>query len=355
MPARLRVLVVDDSRLMRKLIANMLTSDPGIEVVGAAGDGVEAIKLASELRPDVITLDIEMPGMNGLEVLGYVMSEMPTPVIVVSGLTAPEVAIQSLQLGAVDFVLKPSGPISIDLYKIQEDVLTKVKMAPLARLSRPPTPRLPEPPAAVKMTRPALASRSVVGIAASTGGPQALERLLPRLPADLPAALIIVQHMPPGFTRSLAQRINRYCAIAVKEATHRERVQVGRAYVAPGGHHLTVRSSPDSPGEGFIHLDQSPPIGGLRPSANVTLRSVAEVYGPRAIGVILTGMGSDGREGLKLVKERGGVTIAQDQATSVIFGMPRAAIESGCVDKVAPLSDIAAEIVAQLRAQQNRR
>jgi two-component system chemotaxis response regulator CheB len=355
MRTRLRVLVVDDSRLMRKLIANLLTSDPGIEVVGTAGDSVEAIKLASELRPDVITLDIEMSGMSGLEVLGYVMSEMPTPVIVVSGPRAPEVAIQSLELGAVDFILKPSGTISVDLYKIQEDLLAKVKMAPLARLSQIPAPWSTKPPAAVKMTRPALASRSIVGIAASTGGPQALEHFLPQLSADLPAALIIVQHMPPGFTRSLAQRMNRYCAITVKEATHRERVEVGRAYIAPGDHHLTVRSTPDSPGDGFIYLDQSPPIGGLRPSANMMLRSIAEVYGSRAVGVVLTGMGSDGREGLKLIKERGGFTIAQDQATSVIFGMPQAAIESGCVNKVVPLDGIAGEIVAQLQAQQNRR
>lgn len=354
MPGRLRVLVVDDSRLMCKLITNILTSDPSIQVVGTAGDGAEAIRLATELRPDVITLDIEMPGMNGLEVLGYLMSEMPTPVIVVSGLTAPEIAIQSLQLGAVDFILKPSGTISVDLYKIQEDLLTKVKMAPLARLSRLPAPPVPPPLPAVKIARPALASRLVVGIAASTGGPQALERLLPRLSADLPAALIVVQHMPPGFTRSLAQRMNRYCAITVKEAGHRERVEVGQAYIAPGGYHLTVRASPDAPGEGVIYLDESPPIGGLRPSANVTLRSIAEVYGPRAIGVVLTGMGADGREGLKLIKERGGVTIAQDQASSVIFGMPKAAIESGCVDKVLPLDDIADEIMAQLRARPNR-
>jgi len=354
MPGRLRVLVVDDSRLMCKLVTNLLTSDPGIEVVATASSGVEAIKLATELRPDVITLDVEMPGMNGLEVLGYIMSEMPTPVIVVSGLTAPEVAIQSLQLGAVDFILKPSGTVSIDLYKIQEDLVNKVKTAPLARLSQVSTSRPSRPPVAVKITRPALASRSVVGVAASTGGPQALEQLLPRLPADLPAALIVVQHMPPGFTQSLAQRMDRYCAIAVREATHRERIEVGRAYIAPGGHHLTVRPSPDAPGEGLIYLDQSPPIGGLRPSANVTLRSLAEVYGLRAVGVVLTGMGADGREGLKLIKERGGVTIAQDQASSAIFGMPRAAIESGCVDRVVPLDEIADEIVAQLQARQNR-
>lgn len=355
MPARLRVLVVDDSHLMRKLIANLLTSDPDIEVVGATGDGAEAIELAGKLRPDVITLDIEMPGMSGLDVLGRVMSEMPTPVIVVSGLTSPDVAIRSLQLGAVDFVLKPSGPISVDLYKIQADLLAKVKIAPLARLSQGSIPHLPEPSVAVKMTRPALASRSVVGIAASTGGPQALEQLLPRLPADLPAALIVVQHMPAGFTRSLAERMDRYSPIAVKEATHRERVQVGRAYVVPGDYHLTIRPNPDSPGEGFVCLDRSPPIGGLRPSANMMLRSIAEVYGPRAVGVILTGMGSDGREGLRFIKERGGFTIAQDQATSVIFGMPKAAIESGYVDRIVPLGDIAGEIVTRLQTWQGLR
>jgi len=353
MTGRLRVLVVDDSRLMCKLLTDILSSDPGIQVIGVAHDGLTAIQMATALHPDVITLDIEMPGMNGLEVLGYLMSELPTPVIVVSGLSAPEVAIQCLQLGAIDFVLKPSGPISIDLYKIQEDLLAKVKMAPLARLARPPTIPLSPPPPAVKIARPALASRTIVGIAASTGGPQALERLLPRLSADLPAALIIVQHMPPGFTYSLAQRMNRYCAITVKEARHRERVEVGQAYIAPGGYHLILRPHPDAPGEGLIYLDESPPIGGLRPSANVTLRSIAEVYGPRAIGVILTGMGADGREGVKLIKARGGHVIAQDQASSVVFGMPKAAIESGCVDEVIPLDDIASAIMARLRAQTN--
>jgi two-component system chemotaxis response regulator CheB len=347
----LRVLVVDDSNLMRRLIRDLLASDPSVEVVGEAPEGLTAIRLIHELRPDVVTLDVEMPGMSGLEVLGYVMSEMPTPIVVLSGMEDPDLALKALGLGAVDFLRKPSGTISVDLYRVKEELLQKVKTAPLANLRQlrrgveeaAPAPSKKEAPATLKVETP----RWAVAIGASTGGPQTLMQSLPQVPAGLPAGLLIVQHMPPGFTRSFAQRLNEVSALNVVEAEDGMVFQAGWAYVAPGGHHLVVQKEASAVS---VRLDDSPPRGTLRPAADVTMASAATVYGAHSVGVLLTGMGSDGTEGFREIRQAGGRTIAQNRETCLIYGMPRAVAEQGLADEILPLDEVApaiARIVAE--------
>ncbi len=350
---RLRVLVVDDSKLMRRLIRDLLASDPGIEVVDEAADGQEAIRLIHQLRPDVVTLDVEMPGMSGLEVLGYVMSEIPTPVVMLTGLRDPGLAVRALRMGAVDFVRKPSGTISVDLYKVKEELLQKLRMAPLANLRQLHLDE-EESPARAEGKK-AVAGRAQRGVAAegspswavvigaSTGGPPALERVLTALPACPSAGLLVVQHMPAGFTRSLAGRLNERSALAVAEAEEGAAFRPGHAYIAPGGHHLVLQGEP-SAGHLSIHLDDSPPRGTLRPAADVTMADAAGLFGPRTLGIILTGMGSDGTEGARAIRRVGGRTIAQDRATSLIYGMPRSVAEQGLADEVLPLPEIAPAI-----------
>lgn len=353
MSSQLQVLVVDDSKLMRTLITDMLQSDPAINVIGTAKDGIDALYQISALQPDVVTLDVEMPRMTGLEALEHIMREMPLPVVMLSGLNEAEITLKALALGAVDFVVKPSGTISVDLYKVRDELLHKVKVAMFADATKlspattPPsvqehrsTPPLPPPTTtAVKS-----AMRRLVAIAASTGGPRTLDVLLQNLPGSLPAAILVVQHMPRGFTSSLAERLNTRSDLAVKEAKDGETIAAGQVYIAPAGHHLMLDPSP-SPNHVRLLLDDSPPIMRLRPAADLLMTSAAEVYGERCIGVILTGMGSDGTQGIQAIKEYGGYTIAQDRATSVIYGMPRSALNSGFIDQVLPLHEIAPAIV----------
>ncbi len=356
---KVQVLVVDDSALMRKLISDLLESDPRIEVMDTARDGVEAVEKVAALHPDVVTMDIQMPRMSGLEALSHIMSQCPTPVVMLTGLTDPQMAIEALERGAVDFVVKPSGTISVDIYKVRQELIEKVKLATLVNLrkvaprveptARPPLPPPPAPPPTLGEGSPIPAGGRAVAIGASAGGPRTLDYLLGRLPAGLPAPVLVVQHMPSGFTRSFAQRLNERSLLAVKEAEDGDIVRPGQAYIAPGDHHMLVEKRS---GREIIRLDQSLRVKGLRPAVDVTLCSVAEAYGTGSIGVILTGMGSDGTEGLQAIKERGGITIAQDKATSVIYGMPRAAVKSGCVDKVLPLDEIPEEIVRLLSKSQ---
>jgi len=350
---RLRVLVVDDSKLMRRLIRDTLTSDPGIEVIEEAPDGPTAIQLIHKLRPDVVTLDVEMPGMTGLEVLGYVMSEIPTPVIILTGLRDPGLAMRALSLGAVDFMRKPSGTISVDMYKVRDELIQKVKAAPLANL-RQLREQAEEEAAAPEVKPTALevvaapaaeagAPRWAVVIGASTGGPPALERLLGGMSVGPSAGLVIVQHMPAGFTRSLAQRLNERTTLHVTEAEEGIPFSPGWAYIAAGGHHLVLQPGSES-GKFTMHLDDAPPRGTLRPAADVTMAAVAALYGERTLGVVLTGIGNDGTEGLRAIRQAGGRTIAQDRATSLIYGMPRSAAEQGLADDVLPLEQIAPAI-----------
>ena len=348
----LRVLVVDDSALMRKLITDLLHTDPGIQVVGSARDGLEAIEMVKSLKPDVITLDIHMPRMDGLTALRRIMAEQPTPVVILTGLDDHKIAVEALQSGAVDIVIKPSGPISADLHRIRDELIRKVKLAHLANIDNITTKSYEPRPGRTPPPRPKrlqLASRGIrtgiwaIVIGASTGGPRAVEYILTRLPEDIPATILVVQHMPPGFTASFAERLNNLCAVTVKEGAEGDMLQPGVAYIAPGGYHMRLRRSGASLGQ--IYLDQGPPENNVRPAADVTMRDAADLFGSRTLGVVLTGMGADGAKGLKYIKERSGTTIAQDRETSIVYGMPRAAAELGVVDMVLPLTEIPQAII----------
>ena len=336
------VLVVDDSAFMRKLVTEMVDGSGEFRVVSTARNGLEALKKIHALDPDIVTLDIEMPELDGIGALGYIMSETPRPVVMLSGaasVTGIDLTIRALELGAVDFVKKPGGPISLDIGGVRDRLLDalrasrEVNLRGVSALARRNGQRIAARPA----EGGSWATR-VVAIAASTGGPRALAELVPALRADLDAAVLIVQHMPAGFTRSLAERLDLHSPLAVAEATDGERVVHNRVYLAPGGQHMRVRVQAGVP---VIALDSTPPVWGVRPSADPLFRSVAEVFGAAAIGVVLTGMGRDGAEGLRAIHEAGGVGVAQDRATSIIYGMPHAALLAGGVDQVLPLQAIA--------------
>jgi two-component system chemotaxis response regulator CheB len=330
----MKVLVVDDSAFMRKIISDMINSDPQLNVVGTARDGVDALKKIPQIHPDVITLDVNMPRMDGLTTLKQIMKERPLPVIMVSAATqeGAETTFQALNLGAVDYIPKPSGQISLDVNKIKNELVAKIKTAMKAKIiTHKHIPR-----SRIK-TKQKLKEK-VITIGASTGGPPALEKILTQLPRNIPPTLI-VQHMPSGFTSSFAKRLDELCNFYVKEAEKGDIIKQGQALIAPGGYHMTVTT------EGRIQLDTGPPEHSVRPAVDPLMRTAAEVYGSETIGVILTGMGRDGSSGLKAIKENGGRTIAQNEATCTVFGMPKAAIDDGNVDKVLPLSKIPKQIM----------
>ena len=369
--ALIRVLVVDDSAFMRKVLSDLFKSESDFEVVDVARNGAEAIEKVLQHSPDVVTMDIEMPVMDGLSALEKIMAVKPTPVVMVSSLTkaGADATIRALGLGAVDFVAKSAGSISrID--DIAKELLQKCREArgisgkrlqpreiqaiPVPK-PKPPIPLAPVTPAVPAVLPPAPPIRSVeftgmsdwiVAIGTSTGGPRALQEVLPRLPGNLPCPAIVVQHMPPGFTKSLADRLNSLCALTVKEAADNDRLTSGTVYVAPGDFHLTIRKEGNS---AFIKLNKEPAIGGLRPAVDPMMVSVADVYGAKTVGVILTGMGHDGAKGMQAIKRLRGLTIAEDQSTAVVYGMPKAAIEAGVVDNILPLSQVADGIVQCLR------
>lgn len=349
--AHIDVMIVDDSALMRRIIAGLLESDPHIRVVATAADGQEAIEKLETIRPHVMTLDVEMPRMDGLATLRQIMQYAPVPVVMLSGIKEAATVVRALELGAVEFVAKPSGNISVDLYKVREELITKVKLATLVNLDRAPESKTgPLIPLVASPRRPAPGHSWMLAIGASTGGPRALGYLLSRLPADLPAAVLVVQHMPAGFTNSFAQRLNQRSPLHVEEAQDGQAVTVGSAYVAPGGIHMLVEEECGRPA---ICLQDTPPVHSVRPSVDVTMASVASLNGARTMGVVLTGMGCDGAEGLARIKAAGGLTLAQDEESSTIFGMPKAAIERGVVDGVLPLSKIPRAIVTAI--QERRR
>jgi two-component system chemotaxis response regulator CheB len=330
-----RVLVVDDSPFVCRLLADHLSSAPGVAVAGKALDGAQAVTLIRELRPDAVTLDLEMPEMNGLQVLERVMRECPTPVVVVSGVSrrAAAATLQALELGAVDFVLKYTAGSDTDPDLFRQEVVSKVRIAarvkvirslPGARTTAPELRRAAPGADAV----PHWLTHPIVVIGASTGGPLALRELLGRLPTDFPAALVVVQHMPAHFTRVLATQLDRQVPLVVREAEDGACLQAGQVLVAPGDRHLLIR------GNSRVELVRGPRIGGHCPSIDVTMQSAAQVCGPRASGVVLTGMGSDGALGLMAIHARGGRTFAQDAASCVVNGMPQQAIDRGVVDHV---------------------
>jgi two-component system chemotaxis response regulator CheB len=332
---QIKILVVDDSLLMQRVLTDLLQSDPQVQVIGTARDGQEALQKINTLKPDVVTLDIEMPRMNGLTAIRKIMESTPTPVVMISALTQREaqLTLKALEFGAVDYVPKPSGQISLDMTSVKEELLLKVKTAATANLA-PTKPNVTDGEAANLWS-----SDKIISIAASTGGPPAVTYVLNHLPSNTPP-ILVVQHMPKGVTRLFAQGLNNTCKFTVKEAENGDYIQESLALIAPGGNHMTVTKS------GRIKLTQDPPVNYVRPAADVTMTTAAEVYGSKNIGVVLTGMGADGAKGIKAIKEKGGQTIAQDQKTSVVFGMPNVAIQTGCVDVVAPLEKIPKAVLA---------
>ena len=350
MTDKIRVLIVDDSRMIRDVLTDILSEHHDIEVVGAAADAFEARDMIKNLRPDVLTLDIEMPKMNGLEFLDKLMRAKPMPVVMISAATerGSEVTFRALELGAVDFVTKPKlNEQTPDDYG--QMIADKIRAAKSARLRAP---RRPDA-AAMEATQPPVAKRPVprgvktserlIAVGASTGGTEAIREFLSTMPADCPG-IAIVQHMPENFTRMFAERLNALCQINVKEAEHNDPILPGHAYIAPGGKHLWVKRD-----EGVLlcKLSTEPPMNLHRPSVDFLFLSAAKHVGADAVGVIMTGMGRDGTQGMLKMKEKGCWTIAQDEATSVIFGMPREAIEAGAVHEVAPLGKLAERALAR--------
>lgn len=343
---RIRVLVADDSAFMRRCLREMLAADPEIEVVDTARDGEEAVAKAKGLRPDVVTMDVNMPRMDGLTALQHILHQAPCAVVVISSLTQEGAltTLEALELGAVDFVAKPGGTVSLGIKQLEREIVAKVKAAARAKL-RPVRRHGAAPPAVPSVPRPAVRrGLKVVVIGVSTGGPRALMDVLPQLPGDLPAAVLLVQHMPESFTASFAQRLDRACRLAVKEAADGDEVVPGRVLVARGGCHLKVDRRPD--GRLVARLSRQPADALYFPSVEVTMRSVLEKVAARdVVGVLLTGMGSDGAQAMVEIRKAGGYTIAESEETAVVWGMPREAYLRGGAEVVAPSYRIAERIV----------
>lgn len=351
---KFRVLVVDDSAFMRKVLESIFSADDQLQVIGHAKDGREAVALAESLKPDVITMDLNMPHMDGLQATAQIMTTNPRPIVVVSSESKEGASstLKALELGAIDFVTKPSAGIDLDMQSVKDDLLRKVRVAAKVRVVRtasriaasiqaPPSAK-PAPiaqPVSRPSTTPAVLPADmrfpVVVLAASTGGPATVMRLAPGFTKDFPAAVILVQHMPAAFTTQYALQLAEFTGIRVKEAEANESVVPGTFYICPGGQHLRVSPT------GRMQLDAvTGRIEGYLPNIDVTMESVAAFAGALSIGVVLTGMGSDGARGARLIKNAGGFVLAQDEATSVIFGMPAEAIKSGSVDQVLSIDDI---------------
>jgi len=396
----IRVLIADDSAFMRKVLSDMFASQPDFEVAGTARNGQETVERVRELSPDLVTLDVNMPVMDGLEALDIIMKEHPIPVVMLSSLTqkGTEQTVKALALGAVDFISKAGGSIS-SIDGITGEILEKCRAAAKAHarkttLAPPPKPasagppvmkriqlplrqgykpqesaRPPEPaapahtfakrnnpllkrnanppappnrPSALPMTDMGRGAEKLVVIGTSTGGPQALQNVITRLPGNLPCGVVIVQHMPAGFTKALADRLNTISEIAVKEAEDGDSIRPGQVYIAPGNYHLRIRNGTQ------IVLGQDPPVGNHRPAVNVMFSSVASL-GRKLVAVIMTGMGCDGCEGMREIKEAGGYSIAQDEPTCVVYGMPKAVVDAGLADEIKPVQNIAQAIVEAVK------
>lgn len=341
----IRVLVVDDSALMRKMVGDIVQEAEGLALAGQAKNGLEALEMAEKLRPDVITLDLEMPKMDGLQALARLMSERPVPTVILSAHAkeGAEPTLLALELGAVDFVTKPSGSISLDIDRVREQLVERIRVAAEVDLSKLAARKAAR---SVKAARPAAVRRtgagatSTVAIGSSTGGTRALAEIMPRLPSGLDAAYLLVQHMPLGFTKSLAERLNARSKVSVREAEEGDMLQSGQALLAPAGWHLRLASDGRR-----VELSKDPPRHGVRPSVDVMMESLAQNCQGPMVAVILTGMGHDGARGLSSIKRRGGRTLAEDRSTCVVWGMPRAAVETGAVDEVLPLDEIPGAIV----------
>lgn len=347
---QIRVLIVDDSAFMRTALSRMIASDSSFEVVGVACNGTEALTKIAALDPDVVTLDVEMPGIDGLETLRNIMNRFARPVIMVSAVTekAADITFKALGAGAFDYVPKQLPSNSLDISHIREDLLAKLRAAASWRKARAigEISRKPPQKSSAEYNYPP-STTAIVAVGVSTGGPKALQEILPALPRDLAVPVLVVQHMPVGFTAPFAQRLNSLCSVAVREAAHREPILPGTVYIAPAGSHMAV----DRPSgkQAFIQIEAHPDNCLHIPSVDITMRSVARTFGKYAMGVIMTGMGSDGLEGMKDIRHRGGFTIGQDEASCTVFGMPRACAEAGVLDRLVPLSQIPAQILQATR------
>jgi two-component system, chemotaxis family, protein-glutamate methylesterase/glutaminase len=343
-----RVVVVDDSALVRSLLAEIINREPDMQCVGAAADPLIAREMIRELNPDVITLDVEMPRMDGIDFLDKLMRLRPMPVVMVSTLTerGAEVTLRALELGAIDFVAKPKIGVADGLRSLAADITDKIRIAARAKVAK-----IAKASAATTAPAPAtplgrLSTEKIIFIGASTGGTEATKNVLINLPADCPAVMI-TQHMPPGFTKSYAARLDGLCQIGVSEAVDGERVLPGHAYIAPGGMHLCVERS----GANYIaRVRDGDPVNRHKPSVEVLFLSAARVVGPNALGVMLTGMGADGATAMRALRDAGGWNLAQDEASCVVFGMPKEAIASGGVHEVLPLARIAPRLIERLRS-----
>ncbi len=353
MSTPVRVLVIDDSALMRKLIPQILERDPSIQVVGTAMDGEFGIRKVEELKPDVITLDLEMPRMDGMETLRQIMRRFRLPVIVVSAHSTEGASstFKALGLGAFDFVAKPSDSASSRMEEIAAELIGKIKVAASAELQKLYSPAKIEPARAQKpLVRTRRQPTKLVAIGISTGGPNALQYMLSQLPGDFPGAIVVVQHMPEGFTEMFAKRLDETCSIEVKEAKSGDVLIAGRALICPGNRHMRVKRMPLGD---MVVLGDDPRMNGHRPSVDILFHSVAQEFGHNSVGVIMTGMGEDGADGLGAIKASGGTTVAQDEASCVVYGMPKVAVERGHAQRVVSLDLLSNTLVAQCKERQS--
>ena len=342
----IRVLIVDDSAFMRNALKSMISDDPEIEIAGIARDGLEAVEKVKELRPDVVTLDVEMPKMDGIEALRIIMKENPVPVIMVSSLTTEgaKVTLDALDIGAVDFIPKNLSELAVDIFRIREILIQKIKAVGRNGLKQTSIKPVTEIKKNYVSTVCTYHNRvHVVAIGASTGGPKALQNIISRLPKNFPVPILIAQHMPPSFTGPFAERLNQLSSLKVKEAENGEPVKSGVVYIAPGGGHMGVVKKKIT--ETSIKIDTDLTEYLYRPSVDALMLSVAEVYSGHVLGVILTGLGNDGEKGMREIKNRGGRTIAESKESCVVYGMPKVVIESGLADRVVPLNEIPGEII----------
>jgi two-component system chemotaxis response regulator CheB len=329
---------------MRRVISDVLNSEPGFKVIDVASNGKEAVEKVKNLSPDVVTLDIEMPVMDGLVALEKIMKEHPVPVVMISSLTKAhaEATIKSLNLGAVDFVAKDGGSIS-SIQSISDKIIAKCRMA--AKVNVKSLKNINIVKTAPPSSFSGVSSKKIVAIGTSTGGPRALQEVITRLPKNFPCGIVIVQHMPPGFTKSLADRLDSISEVSVKEAEDGDAIIPGKVLIAPGSHHMIVENAMNP----IVKLNTNPTVNGHRPAADPLLESAAKVFGSKAIGVILTGMGRDGANGIQAIKQQKGFTIAECKSTSIVFGMPKAAIDMGVVDIIAPITEVASEIIRAVK------
>ena len=352
--AKTTVVVVDDSALVRSILTEIINRQPDMTCIGAAADPLVAREMIRNLNPDVITLDVEMPRMDGLDFLSRLMRLRPMPVVMVSTLTerGAEVTMKALELGAIDFVSKPKIGVADGIRLLADDITDKIRIAAKAHIRRAPAPAAaaapgtpaPKPVTIASVGR--MSTEKIIFIGASTGGTEATKEVLVNLPADCPA-VVITQHMPPGFTKSYATRLDGLCKIRVKEAQDGERILPGHGYIAPGGFHLSVERS----GANYIaRVQDGDPVNRHKPSVEVLFHSAARVVGPNALGVMLTGMGGDGAKAMKVMKDAGSYNFVQNEATCVVFGMPREAINAGAADEVLPLNQIAGKLIERLRS-----